>query len=61
MKLPELMEGRQKCSIFQTYLDNKNYCRPKQSSDVAEDEGAVHFGGVARQKIHTLDPTGDRC
>lgn len=23
MKLTELMEGREKCSIFQTYLDNK--------------------------------------
>ncbi|RSL67036.1 hypothetical protein CEP53_003180 [Fusarium sp. AF-6] len=41
------------CSIFQTYLDNNNYCLPKQSSDgagwVEED---LSGGGGAGSEIH---------
>lgn len=42
------------CSIFQTYLDNNNYCLPKQSSDGAGwvEEDLSRGGGGAGSEIH---------
>lgn len=51
---------REMCSIFQTYLDNKQiYCLPKQSSDGAGDEeSALLVERVARPE-KKIPPSGE--
>lgn len=50
MKLTELMEGRDKCSIFQTYLDNK-ITAVLSNLQMLRLMSESTFSGVARQKF----------